>query len=124
MTGDVAALVERLRRLCLSLPEVTERISHGEPSWFVRDRQTFVRFADHHHDDRVGFWCAAPEGAQQALVSSYPARFFKPPYYGVRGWLGVYLDVPADWDEIAVLVEDAYRTVAPKRLVAQLDAKP
>ena len=122
MTSDAASQVEDLRRLCRALPEVTERLSHGEPTWFVRGKQTFVMFANHHHDDRIAFWCAAPEGAQEALISSYPARFFKPPYYGVRGWLGVYLDVPVDWDEIAVLVKDAYRAVAPKRLLAQLDA--
>lgn len=111
-----------LRALCLALPEVTERVSHGEPAWFVRDKKQFAMFADHHHDERVGFWCAAPEGAQEALVTSYPERFFRPPYVGVRGWLGVYLDVPVEWDEIAVLVEDAYRVVAPKRLIAALDA--
>ena len=104
----------------MALPEVTERLSHGEPTWFVRDRKTFVMFADHHHDDRVAFWCAAPEGAQESLVAAYPERCFRPPYVGVRGWLGVYLDVPVNWDEVAALVEDAYRVVAPKKLVAQL----
>jgi hypothetical protein len=111
-----------LRRICLALPETTERLSHGEPTWFVRDKKTFVNFADHHHDDRLGFWCAAPPGVQEALVSSEPDRFFRPPYVGHRGWLGVYLDVQVDWAEIAELVRDAYRTVAPKRLIAELDA--
>ena len=111
----------RLRRLCLALPETTERLSHGEPTWFVRDKRTFVMYADHHHDDRLGFWCAAPALAQGALVEADPERFFVPPYVGHRGWIGVYLDVPVDWDEIADLVEDAYRRVAPKRLVAALD---
>ena len=109
-----------LRALCLALPEVTERLSHGEPTWFVQGKKTFVMYADHHHDDRLAFWCAAPEGAQESLASSYPERFFRPPYVGVRGWLGVYLDVPVDWDEIAVLVEDAYRLVAPKRLAQRV----
>jgi hypothetical protein len=113
----------RLRRICLSFPETTERLSHGEPTWFVRDRKTFVTYSDHHHDDRVGFWCAAPDGAQDALVRATPERFFVPKYVGGRGWLGVYLDVtPIDWDEIATLVEDAYRTIAPKTLIARLDA--
>ena len=112
----------RLRQLCLVLPEVTERLSHGEPTWFVRGRTTFVTYADHHHDDRLGFWCAAPPGTQEALVAAAPGRFFRPPYVGHRGWLGVYLDVPVDWDEIAELVTDAYRVVAPRRLVAELDA--
>jgi hypothetical protein len=119
MAGDP---LETLRRICLALPEATERLSHGEPTWFVRDKKTFVTYADHHHDDRLGFWCAAPEGAQRMLVEADPERFFVPPYVGGRGWLGVYLDVEVDWAEIASLVEDAYRTIAPKRLVAQLDA--
>jgi hypothetical protein len=69
-------------------------------------------YADHHHDDRIGFWCAAPLGAQEALVASDPEKFFVPPYVGARGWLGVRLDVPVDWDEVADLVAGAHRTVA------------
>jgi hypothetical protein len=115
--------LERLRTLCLGLPEVTERLSHGEPTWFVRGKKTFVMFADHHHDDRLAFWCAAPPGAQEAVVGSEPDRYFRPPYVGPRGWLGVWLDVPVDWGEIADLVDDAYRAVAPKRLIADLDAR-
>jgi hypothetical protein len=115
--------LDRLRRLCLALPEVTERLSHGEPTWFVRGKRTFVMYADHHHGARLAFWCAAPDGAQEALIAAAPARFFMPPYVGHRGWLGVYLDVPLDWDELTDLVEDAYRTVAPKRLVVELNAR-
>jgi hypothetical protein len=112
--------LERLRAICTSLPEVTEKPSHGEPTWFVR--KTFVMFADRHHDDRLAFWCAAPPGAQEELVATDPQRFFRPPYVGGRGWLGVYLDVPGvDWAEIEEIVTDAYRQVAPKRLVARLD---
>ena len=113
--------VERLRALCLALPEVTERLSHGEPTWFVRGKRTFVTFADHHHDDHLAFWCAAPPGAQQQMVDAEPERFFRPPYVGGRGWLGVRLDVALDWEEIAEIVLDAYRTIAPAKLVAQLD---
>lgn len=113
---------EQVRRICLALPEVTERLSHGEPTWFIQGKKTFVMYANHHHDDRLAFWCAAPDGAQEVLVARDPERFFRPPYVGHRGWLGVYLDVPVDWDEIADLVTAAYRTVAPKRLAAALDA--
>lgn len=113
--------LEALRRLCLAFPEVNERLSHGEPAWFVRDKKLFVTFADQHHDDRLAFWCAAPEGAQESLVEANPGRFFRPPYVGHRGWLGVYLDVDVDWDEVALLIRDAYRVVAPKKLVAQLE---
>lgn len=110
----------RLRALCCGLPEVAEKISHGEPTWFVR--RVFVMYADHHHDDRVAFWCAAPPGTQEALVAAHPDRFFRPPYVGGRGWLGVWLDVPLDWGEIAEIVTDAYREIAPKKLVALLDS--
>ena len=113
--------LERLRRLCLALPETTERLSHGEPTWFVRGQKVFVSYADRHHDDRIAFWCAAPAGEQSARITSDPGRYFLPPYVGHRGWLGVYLDVPVEWHDVAELVADAYRVVAPKRLVAQLD---
>ena len=110
----------RLRALCLALPEVTEKVSHGEPTWFVR--RTFVMYADRHHDDRVAFWCAAPAGVQEELVAAAPTRFFRPPYVGGRGWLGVYLDVAdVDWDEIGEIVLDAYRVIAPRKLTALLD---
>ena len=112
--------IARLRWLCLALPEVTERLSHGEATWFVGNRRSFLTTADHHHDDRVAFWCAAPDGVQEALVATAPERFFRPPYVGHRGWLGVWLDVAQDWDEIAALVADAYRGVAPARLIARL----
>jgi len=106
----------RVRTLCLALPETSERLSHGEPTWFVREKKTFVMYADHHHDDRVACWCAAPPGRQEALIHSAPDRYFRPPYVGHRGWVGVYLDVAVDWDEVADIVIDAYRTVAPKGL--------
>ncbi|MFG6196114.1 MmcQ/YjbR family DNA-binding protein [Nonomuraea sp. JJY05] len=117
---DIVDAVERLRALCLALPEVTERLSHGEPTWFVRGKKTFVMFADHHHDDRLAFWCAAPSGAQGELVAEDPERFFRPPYVGHRGWLGVYLDVEVDWTEVAEIVADAYRQIAPKSLIARM----
>src|SRR3954471_5833767 len=103
--------LERLRALCLALPEVTEKLSHGEPTWFVK--KTFVMYANHHHDERLAFWCAAPEGLQASLVDAAPLRFFVPPYVGYRGWLGVYLDVPLDWGVVRDIVREAYRCVAP-----------
>lgn len=109
----------RVRALCMSMPEATERLSHSEPAWFVRDKKLFVMYADRHHDDRVAFWCAAPDGAQRALVANAPGRFFVPPYVGHRGWLGVYLDVRQDWKMLAAIIEDAWRCVAPPGLAAQ-----
>ena len=113
--------LERLRAICLALPETSERLSHGEPAWFIREKKTFVTYANHHHDDRIAFWCAAPNGAQHALVTAHPDRFFIPPYVGHRGWLGVRLDVSVAWDEIADLVLAAYQAVAPKGLLERLD---
>ena len=116
------ATTERVRALCLRLPGVTEKVSHGEPAWFAGTK-LFATTADHHHDERLGLWCAAPPAAQQALVEAAPDRFFRPPYVGHRGWLGVYLDVDGvDWEELAEILERAYRQVAPRRLVARLDA--
>ena len=115
--------LRRVRALCLALPEVTERLSHGSPTWFVRDKKTFVSYLDNHHDDgRLAIWCAAPDGVQVTLVEQEPRRFFRPPYVGHRGWLGVRLDVDVDWDEMTGIVEDAYRVIAPKTLVARLNA--
>jgi hypothetical protein len=112
--------VERVRALCTAYPEVTEKLSHGEPTWFVK--KSFVMFANHHHDDRVAIWCAAPEGMQEFLVGAEPQSFFRPPYVGVRGWLGVYLDVDVDWERLAGIIDEAYRCVAPRKLLTQLDA--
>lgn len=111
-----------VRRICLSLPEVTERPSHGSPTFFVRDKTTFVMYLDDHHGDgRLALWCPAPPGVQEQLVELEPERFFRPPYVGHRGWIGVRLDVDPDWVEIEAICVEAYRRVAPKRLVAMLD---
>jgi hypothetical protein len=119
----VSDLAERLRAICLALPEVTERPSHGAPTWFVRGKKSFVTlWTDGHHDDQFPhLWCAAPPGAQQELTASDPERFFRPPYVGGRGWIGVRLDRDIDWAEIAELCRDAYRVIAPARLAARLD---
>jgi hypothetical protein len=113
--------LDRVRRICLALPDTNERPSHGMPTFFVRDRKTFVHYADNHHGDgRLALWCHAPEGAQAVLVASDPERFFAPPYVGHRGWIGVRLDRDPDWDHVADIIEDAWRMVAPKRLLATL----
>jgi hypothetical protein len=116
--------LDRIREICKSFPEVTERPSHGAPTWFVRDKSVFVTFweSGHHQHDFPHLWCAAPPGAQEALIATDPERYFRPPYVGGRGWLGVRLDLPVDWTELAELCEDAYRVIAPKRLIAQLDS--
>lgn len=117
--------LDRVRAICLALPEVEERLSHGSPAWFVRGKQTIAMWVDDHHGDgNVGVWCAAPPGVQEEMVGLEPDRFFRPPYVGHRGWLGVRLDrADVDWDETAAILADAYRCVAPKKLVAELDAR-
>jgi hypothetical protein len=112
----------RLRAICMALPEVEERLSHAEPTWFVRGKKSFVMYCNYHHGLRLGFWAAAPDGALEVLGDVKRDQFYKPPYVGTRGWIGVNLDVVVDWDEIAVLVEDAYRCVAPNTLIRVLDA--
>ncbi|HEY2269842.1 MAG TPA: MmcQ/YjbR family DNA-binding protein [Streptosporangiaceae bacterium] len=123
MDDTNASLAERLRAICLALPQVTERLSHGAPTWFVRDKKSFVTlWADGHHDNQFPhLWCAAPPGAQAELTAAAPERFFRPPYVGGRGWIGVRLGPGTDWAEIAELCQDAYRVIAPARLAAQLD---
>ena len=112
-------MLAELRDICLGFPEVTERLSHGTPAWFVRGKTTFVTvWPDGHHDNHFPhLWCAAPPGAQQELTAASPEKVFRPPYVGHRGWLGVRLDRGLDWDELAGIAEDAYAEVAPAKLV-------
>jgi hypothetical protein len=107
-------ILGRIRKLCLTLPETSERPSHGAPTFFVREKKSFLTvWHNHHADGRFALVCAAPEGLQAMLVEADPERFFVPPYVGHRGWLGLRLDREFDWDEIAGIVEDAYLEVAP-----------
>jgi hypothetical protein len=107
-----------IRKICLALPETSERLSHGAPTFFVRGKRAFLMvLTDHHGDGRFAVWCAAADGMQAMLVEADPECFFVPPYVGHRGWLGVRLDRGLDWDELAGIAEDAYAEVAPARLV-------
>jgi predicted DNA-binding protein (MmcQ/YjbR family) len=111
-------VLDRLRALCLALPETTERLSHGAPTFFVRGKKAFLMvLTNHHGDGRFAIWCAAPAGMQHTLVEADAVKFFVPPYVGHRGWLGVSLDGELNWDELAGIVEDAYAEVAPAKLV-------
>ena len=116
-------MLARVRAICLGLPETSERLSHGAPTFFVRGKRAFVMvLTDHHGDGRFALWCAAPEGMQKMLVEADPKRFFVPPYVGHNGWVGVRLDLPVDWDFVAGLVTDSYRLTAPKRLAVMLQS--
>jgi hypothetical protein len=110
--------LNHLREICLSLPETSERLSHGAPTFFVRGKKAFLMvLTNHHGDGRFAIWCAAPAGMQQTLVEADAEKFFVPPYVGHRGWLGVSLDGTLNWDELAGIAEDAYAEVAPPKLV-------
>ncbi len=114
--------VAEVRRICLGFPEVSERLSHGAPTFFVRGKKTIATVWDNHHGDgRLGLICAAPAGVQQQLIDEEPDRFYVPAYVGHRGWIGVRLDRKVDWGEIREILADAYRCVAPKTLASQLD---
>jgi hypothetical protein len=115
------AAIARLRAICLALPGATEKIAWGEPTW--RAGKIFAQMDTHHHGaDHIAVWLPARPGMQEALVEENPARFFRPPYVGPKGWVGVRLDRNPDWRTIAALVADAYREVASPRLLAELDA--
>jgi hypothetical protein len=121
MPAKVERALARVRKLCLALPDVEERPSHGAPTFFYRGKKSFLMFHDDHHGDgRLAIWCAAPTGMQDQVVREEPRRFFVPAYVGYRGWIGVRLDVDVDWDEVAGVVRDAYCMVAPKTVVAAL----
>ena len=115
-------LAERVGRICAAFPEVTERLSHGAPTWFVRGKKSFVMvWPTGHHDNQFPhLWCAAPPGVQDELIRAEPERFFRPPYVGHRGWLGMRLDGDVDWSEVEEVCRDAYLTVAPAKLAARL----
>ncbi len=112
----------RLRNLCLALPEAHEVEAWGEPTFRVRNKMfaTFASAGNHHGSGRPAVWIKAAPENQAHMIAHDPDRFFKPPYVGPSGWIGVWLDVPPDWDEIKGLLRDAYCRTAPKRLAATI----
>jgi predicted DNA-binding protein (MmcQ/YjbR family) len=110
------AALSRLRSICLALAEAVERETWGTPTFRVRDK--IFAMVDN-MDARAGVWCKAPSGAQTILVMAAPERFFRPPYVGHKGWIGIRLDGAPDWDEVADLIGRSYRMTAPKRLLVQ-----
>jgi predicted DNA-binding protein (MmcQ/YjbR family) len=112
------AILERLRTICLRFPESAESGGVGNPSFKVREK---IFAMQHGHRGRSSCWLKAPPGIQGMLVGHDAERFFVPPYVGVHGWIGAWLDVDVDWEELGDLVEESYRMTAPKRLAEQLD---
>ena len=125
MTDEIVhaptATLRRLRAICLRFPEAVEAGGVGNPSFKVRDK---IFAMQHGHEGRPSCWVKAEQGVQELLVAHDATRFFRPPYVGQHGWVGIRLDGAPDWDELADLVEESYRMTAPKRLLAQLDASP
>ncbi len=112
-----AKWLERVRKCALALPETSERVSHGSPSFFVKKTKAFVSFLDNHHGDgRLALWCAATLDAQQLLVEAEPTHFFVPAYVGHLGWVGVRLDRGLAWAKVKPLIEQAWRVRAPAKL--------
>jgi len=113
--------VARLRAICLALPDANERLSHGEPTWFAGRGKVFAMLDDHHHGaEHLAVWLPQPIGVQEALIDSDPKRFFRPPYVGSSGWVGVILDRKPNWHMVTQLVRDAFVHVATRKLVARL----
>lgn len=110
------ALFEEIRSLCLSFPSTSERISHGAPTFFINDKISFVQYrVNHHGDGRIALWCSAPEGIQTLLIETTPEIYFRPPYVGHLGWVGMRLDKNVNWSDVSGMVGDAYLNKAPKK---------
>ena len=118
------AIIARVRKLCLGFPSANERVSHGEPTWFAGKGKVFAMLDQYHHGAaHLSVWLPQPLGVQETLIDADPERFFRPPYVGPSGWVGVVLDTRPDWKMLAELVRDAYLHVATRKLVAELTGK-
>ena len=123
MSNKVSDHFARVRKLCLALPTVAEKISHGAAYFHLTDKAGILMFADNHHNDgRRAVWCKAAPEAQATLVDAYPDRYFVPPYMGVKGWVGIRLDRTVDWGAVTALLEDAWFSIASKKLRDQRHA--
>ncbi len=107
--------IQRVRQLCLALPDASEKLSHGEPTFFVRKKVFAMCANNHHHDGHVAVWLPVPPGMQMMLIEADPVKFFKPPYVGVRGWVGIELSRISD-EELTLHLHNAYRQIAPPKL--------
>ena len=113
--------LQRVRRICASLPETTEKLSHGEPTFFVKKKVFAMCSINHHHDGHIAVVCPAPMGVQQALIEASPKKYYRPPYVGVSGWVGIELPLVND-KELTFHIHKAWRLIAPKKLQDEYDA--
>jgi len=109
--------LERVRRICLSLPETWEKISHGEPTFFVRKKVFAMCSNNHHNDGHIAVVIPAAIGIQAMLIERSPEKFYRPPYVGGSGWVGIELDRASD-EELAFHIHEAWRLIAPEKLQA------
>ncbi|HXI26448.1 MAG TPA: MmcQ/YjbR family DNA-binding protein [Pyrinomonadaceae bacterium] len=110
--------IERVRRICLALPGTWEKISHGEPTWFV-GKKVFAMFSNNHHSDgHIAVTVPAAIGVQEMLIEKSPKKFYRPPYVGVRGWVGIEVDRVSD-KELTLHIREAWRLIAPKKLMSE-----
>ncbi len=114
---SLVAIGARLRAICLALPEAHEELMRRGPSYRVGNRIFALERPWNHW---LALWCKVPDGARDIILDAEPARFFIPPYFGAKGWIGIGLDEAADWREIDAFVHRSYRLVAPKRLAMLL----
>ena len=113
----LAVITQRLRDICLGLPETSEVEAWGDVTFRVGGKIfTMIKTGD----GRISVWCKAPPGSQQVLVGAEPETFFVPPYVGSKGWVGMRLDRGPDWNEVSALAGRSYRLIAPKRLAARV----
>jgi hypothetical protein len=113
--------LQRVRRICNALPETVEKLSHGEPTFFVRKKVFAMCSNNHHNDGHIAVVLPAAIGIQEALIAASPEKFYRPPYVGVRGWVGVELDRVTD-KELAFHIREAWRLIAPEKLQTTLEA--
>ena len=107
--------LDHVRKICMALPDTYEKLSHGAPAFFVPGGQ-YLAFVDNHHGDgRLAVWCAQPPGAQEALIESNPKHFFRPPYVGPSGWVGINLNTGLGWGAIAAIVAEGHEFIAAKK---------
>ena len=118
MYDDSDPAIQRLRKLCLALPETFEKEAWGECTFRVTGGSMFAMTDNHHHGSKhIAVWVKAPHDVQEMLVHADGKRFFVPPYVGAKGWIGIRLDYKVDWEELGDILRDAYDMSAPKRLL-------
>jgi predicted DNA-binding protein (MmcQ/YjbR family) len=106
-------ITNRLRKICLAFPQAEEKEAWGDPTFRVKDK---IFAMEKRGDGRVSVWFKAPPGSQQVLIGADAETFFRPPYVGHKGWVGMRLDAKPDWKEVAALLKRSYRMTAPKTL--------